>query len=253
MLSRMIGPVLGASVIAAAVPAAGAERNYPYFELEGTAESFKFYRNWRSYYWREDFTISLRGDDGRTYRVISREPTPWTNLRMGTTYTGLEVDWDKRPRVQVIGVKAIDRIPQEFYDLKLDPKHTVTAFLVRVKADEKSGWKDYFINNWFHRWGEQTDRKMLAHYANDKPNYDIYGYLKGTIAPLDAEGRAILARHEADYNGIIYHARLVKADNPVGYARHLLHLVGRNKKTARYEVFYGDPSKLEKLDQRKPK
>jgi len=231
---------------------AAADRNYPYFEVEGTAEEFDFNRNWRAYYWREDFTLVVRGDDGRRWRIISREPTPWNNLRLGTTYTGLKVDWSKRPRVKVIGVQAIDRIPKDFYDLKLDPNNTATAFIVRVKTDDDGPWRDFFINNWFHRWGPDADVKVLAHYANDEPNYSVYGYLQGIAAPFDVAGQKLLDKFAADYSGIIYHARVAKANNEVGYELRTLHLMGRHNKTLQYEVFYGDASQLVPLDQRKP-
>src|SRR5947207_4149761 len=125
-------------------------RNYPYIELEGKVEEFRFIRNWRSYYWRQDCTLQVRDDAGKLHRVISREPTPWSGHRLGTTYTGLVVDWTKQPRVQIIGVQAIDRQPEEFYDLKLDPKNTITAFILRVEG------KDFYVNNWFHKWGDDT-------------------------------------------------------------------------------------------------
>src|SRR4029077_15409065 len=120
----------------------------------------------------EDFAFLLRDDAGKTHRVLSREPTPWNDLRLGTTYTGLKVDWAAKPRVRVVSVGGIDRIPVEFYGLKLDPMKTMTAFIVRVqtgKPDEKTGWRDYYVNNWFHHWGDDADRKVLAHYANDDP------------------------------------------------------------------------------------
>jgi hypothetical protein len=34
----------------------------------------------------------------------------------------------------VVGVQAIDRTPADFYDLKLNPEKTVTAFIVWVQA-----------------------------------------------------------------------------------------------------------------------
>src|SRR5438105_9958398 len=110
------------------------ERNYPYRELEGVVEEFHFTRNWRHYYWREDFTLLIRDDKGTPHRVISREPTPWSGHRMGTTYPGLAVDWTGKPRVKIVGVQAIDRQPEEFYGLKLDPAATVTAFILRVQV-----------------------------------------------------------------------------------------------------------------------
>jgi hypothetical protein len=256
------GLFLGCVLLAAlAWPAAGQaeapkERNAPYRELTGTAEEFRSLRDWRSYYWREDFTFILRDDGGQTYRVISREPTPWTDLRLGTTYTGLAVDWAKKPRVRVIGVGGIDRLPPDFHDVKLETDRTVTAFILRVqtgRADDDSGWRDYYVNNWFHHWGNEADRKVLPHYANKDPHYTVYGYVGGIAAPLDAEGRKLLAKYQPEYGGIIYHGRVVKADNEVGYEVHLLHLMGRNKKTSNYDVFHGNPIELVKLDGRPPK
>jgi len=225
------------------------ERDYPYRELEGIVEEFHFSRNWRHYYWREDFTMLVRDAQGSLHRVISREPTPWAGYRLGTTYTGLAVDWTGRPRVKVIGVGAIDRIPAEFYHLKLDPAATVTAFIVRVQPAGQKDWRDYYVNNWFHRWGPETDRKMLAHYANADPHYTIYGYLGGTVAPFDTEGKTLLAKH-TDAN--IFHARVVPAKNEFGYELKVIHLLGRDRKTARYGAFFGDPATLIKLDGNAP-
>jgi hypothetical protein len=238
------------------VSSAGApKRNYPYRELRGTVEEFAYHRQWRSYYWREDFTMVVKDEAGTLHRVISREPTPWTDRRLGTTYPGLKVDWKQKPRVHIIGVAAVDRQPEEFYDLKLDAKNTTTAFICRVEVKDKdrSEWKDYYINNWFHRWGEETDKKMLAHYANDDPHYTVYGYVGGIAAPFDAAGRALLKKHEANYGGIIYHGRVVKAKNDIGYEVKVLHLMGRSKKGPNftYEIFHGNPGDIPKLDNKK--
>jgi hypothetical protein len=235
------------------LPSAAAQppgRNFPYRELEGRVEEFTFLRQWRSYYWRDDCTLLVLDDAGKLHRIISREPTPWNNYRLGTTYTGLAVDWTSRPRVQVIGVAAIDRIPLEFPGLTLDAEKTITAFIIRVQQSEKGQpvWRDFYVNNWFHDWGPETDRKMLAHYANDDDRYSVYGFLKGIAAPFDAEGKKLLAKYEPDYSGIIYHGRVVKAGNEAGHEVRLLHLLGRNKKTARYEVFHGDEKQLIRLD-----
>jgi hypothetical protein len=226
-------------------------KDLAYVELEGVAEDYRFIRDWRSYYWREDFTFVLRGADKSRLRVISREPTPWNNLRLGTTFTGLAVDWTKRPRVRLIGVRGIDRTPVEFHDLKLDPAETVTAFIVRVQAAD-GAWRDFYVNNWFHRWGTETDLKVLANYATDDPNYTVYGYVGGIGAPFDAEGRKLLEQH-ADYGGVIYHARVARAANDAGYELRAIHLMGRHKKTLRYDVFHGDPAALVPLDGRKPR
>ena len=79
------------------------DRDYPYIEMEGTVQDFQFHRHWRSYYWRDDFTMVIRDDEGKNHRVISREPTPWSGFRFGTTYTKLKVNWTKQPKVKVIG------------------------------------------------------------------------------------------------------------------------------------------------------
>ncbi len=246
---------LGLAGQALAADTKPAPRAMPYRELTGRAEEFRFVRMWRSYYWREDFTFILRTDDGKSLRIISREPTPWTDLRLGTTFTNLKVDWKSRPRVQVVGVAAIDRIPEEFPDLKLDRANTVTAFLVRVEveADGKKSFRDWFVNNWFHRWGDEADKKMLAQFAGKSEPYTVYGFLGSNVAPLDRASQAILDRYRDDYGGIIYHARVVKAANPVGYELKVIHLMGRHKKTAEYRVFHGDPKKLVKLDGKGPK
>lgn len=222
----------------------------PYAELSGKAEGFRFIRQWRSYYWREDFTFTLKTDDGKSVRIISREPTPWTNLRLGTTFTGLKVDWEKNPRVKVIGVRGIDRQPADFHDLKLDEKNTVTALIVRVEV-EKGKTKDYFVNNWFHPWSKDADPKVVANYANDDPNYTIYGYVNSQPAPFDRASQGIFDKHKDDYNGHIYHARVVKTDKG-GHELKLIHLMGRHKKSLEYRVFHGDPKTMIKLDQKAP-
>lgn len=230
-------------------------RNYPYFELEGTAEDYRFIRDWRHYYWRDDFTMLVRDDAGKVHRVISREPTPWSGYRLGTTYPALTVDWTKKPRVRLIGVKAVDRVPLDFYDVKLDPDNTMTAFIGRVQTGQEGGkpvWRDFYVNNWFHRWGPETDRKMLPHYANDDPNYTVYGYLNGIGAPFDEESKKLLEKCAQTHGSLIYHGRVVKADNEVGYAVRFLHLLGRNKKNLTYEACHGDPQDLVKLDGKPP-
>ncbi len=234
-------------LLAALCLPAQARPDLPYRELTGKATEFRHVREWRSYYWREDFTFVLKTDDGKSVRVISREPTPWTDLRLGTTFTGLKVDWAKEPRVRVIGVGGIDRIPAEFPGLKLDGPSTATAFIVRVSM-RPGVWADYFINNWFHPWGKEAGRKMLAHFAAGGTAYTVYGFLNTIAAPLDAAGQAVVKKYEADYGGIIYHARVARADTPAGYELKLLHLMGRHKKSLDYRVFHGDPKTLIKLD-----
>ena len=123
----------------------------------------------------------------------------------------------------------------------------MTAFIVRVK--DKDGWRDFHVNNWFHRWGADADLKMLPHYANDDPNYTVYGYLTGIGAPFDEAGKGLLKKFP-DAN--MFHGRVVAAKNDVGYEVKILHLLGRDRKTAKYEVFYGDPKELVPLDGKAP-
>jgi hypothetical protein len=249
---RCLQTLLLVAACAAEVHGQAAKRNFPYIELEGEAQEYSFTRNWRSYYWREDFTLLLKDDKGQVHRVVSREPTPWNGFRLGTTYTGLKVDWSAKPRVQIIGVKAIDRQPAVYYDLKLDPEKTVTAFILRVRQGNE--WKDFYINNWFHDWSPDADRKMLAHYANDLPAYTVYGYIgnKSIAAPFDKESQELLKKCDADFQSIIFHGRVKKADNEAGYEVHLLHILGRHRKSAEVRIFHGNPAEIERLDGKAP-
>jgi len=251
-LFRLAAVVLALSTATASAWGQAPKRNFPYVELEGQAEDFAYTRNWRSYYWREDFTLLVRDDKGTLHRVISREPTPWNGFRLGTTFTKLAVDWSAKPRVQIIGVRAIDRQPAEYYDLKLDPDRTVTAFILRVRQGDV--WKAFYVNNWFHDWGKETDRKILAHYANDLPHYTVYGYLNNSsiAAPFARESEELLKKYEPDFQAIIFHGRVKKADNEIGYEVHLLHILGRHKKSAEVRIFHGNPAEIERLDGKAP-
>lgn len=245
--------VASLAVLAMTSQARPPAKGLPFQVLEGTAEQFQGVRKWRSYYWRDDFTFVLLDDAGKLHRVISREPTPWTDLRLGTTYTAGKVDWSGKPRVRVIGVLGVDRTPAEFDDVKLDDK-VVTAFILRVRShnDKEPTWPDYYVNNWFHDWGAETNRKVLPYYANSDPHYTVYGFVAGSFVPFDEEGKQLLSRFDPDYGGIIYHGRIVPAKNDIGHAIHVLHLMGRHKKSAEYKVFYGDASQLIKLDNKPP-
>ena len=75
MRSLLLALLLGSSC--SLVAAAGEpKRDWQPVELIGHAADFWHSRNWRSYYWREDFTFLLNEDGGKQRRVISREPTP---------------------------------------------------------------------------------------------------------------------------------------------------------------------------------
>ena len=185
-------------------------RNYPYVEMEGTVEEFHF-SNWRAYYWRQDFTLLVRDVAGKVHRVISREPTPWAGYRLGTTYAGLAVDWPKQPRVQIVGVRAIDRQPAEFYDLKLDPDKTVTAFILRVKDQEKWRLLRQQLVPPVGRGNRQEDSQALRQRFAALHRLWIFGRI---AAPFDSEGKKLLAKYP---DSSIYHGRIVSAKNEIGY------------------------------------
>src|SRR5262245_53511484 len=140
-------------------------RDWQPVEMIGKARDFRAIRDYRAYYWRDDFTFLFDDEKtGKTWRVISREPTPAYTWRMGPTRTGLKVDWARNPRVKLLGVAAIDRIPVEFHDLKLDEKNTLTVLVLWVET-QKDKWEEFYVNNWFHKWGDRADNAVYAAYA----------------------------------------------------------------------------------------
>ena len=253
---RLLAPWI--VVLAAAVPDAFARATDPPrrppepVELVGRATDYVFTRNWRSYYWREDFTFLLHEDGaGATWRIISREPTPAYDYRMGTTYPGLKVDWKARPRVKVLGVTGVDRQPAEYYNLKLDEPHLATAFIVLVET-KPAVWQEFYVNNWFHSWGHQANRTVHRAYADKHPPYDIYGFVKGQAAPFSQKSQAILKRHP-DNPSLMFHGLIRSTkEQAFGYEIELIDLIGRDTKTGGAVVLHGDAKTIPRLDQRKP-
>jgi hypothetical protein len=233
--------------------AAGEERDYTVVELTGRAEEFFFKREWRSYYWREDFAFLLREEGTeKVWRIISREPTPFCGWRCGTTYTGLKVDWTNRPKVKLVGVRAVDRTPAEFHGWKLDEQDTVTAFVVQVDADGNGEMKDWYINNWLHHWGEKANAAVVKIYIDrDKP-YDVYGWVGGFDVPFDKEGQALVEKHKP-CGKMIYHGAIrTTQDNPKGCEIRLIHLFARNARTGGYDCVLGDVKSMIPLDGNAP-
>lgn len=227
------------------------KRDWEPVELTGQASDWWYDRNWRSYYWREDFTFLLKEEGtGKTWRIISREPTPNYVFRMGTTYTGLKVDWEKKPHVKVIGIKAIDRLPPDFYDLKLDEASLATALILQVETEPKV-WKEFYVNNWFHKWGDKADKAIHAHYADRKAPYDMYGYVDGQAAPFDKKSREILAKFKGQYttfHGLVKTAR----EDPFGFEIELIDLIGKDAKTGGHTILFGDAKTIPLLDSKPP-
>lgn len=227
-------------------------RDWEAVELVGHASEHWYSRNWRSYYWREDFTFMFKeeGTD-KTWRIISREPTPAYGYRMGTTYPKLDVDWKKGPRVKVVAVKAIDRIPEDFYDFKLKEPNLATALIVYVETEPKV-WKEYFVNNWFHQWGARADKRIYGYYADKKPPYQIYGYARSQVAPFDAKSKAIIDSHKENPS-LMFHGRVkTSKEDDFGYVIELIDLIGRDVKSGGHTLLHGDGKTIPLLDNRKP-
>lgn len=216
-------------------------------ELIGKATDFHFTRNWNSYYWREDFTFLLKDDQtAKTWRILSREPTPAYDWRMGTTFTGVKPDWKKEPRVKIVGVTGVDRLPAKFYDFKLDEPLIATAHLVWVEGNGEL--KLYNANNWFHKWSEAADPAIYKHFADKQSPFDIYGFIKGQSAPFTKKSQDLIDMHQGArmFHGVIRTAKNV----PFGYEIDVLHLVGPDK-GGNGVVFHGDPKGLTMLDRKK--
>jgi len=228
-----------------------ASRDMKAVELVGRATDFFYTHNWRIYHWREDLTFKLKDEkSGKTWRVISREATPHNSWLLGPTYTGLKVDWKSNPRVKIIGVEGIDRTPATFYDRKFSEPLVATAFIVLVEtAPDK--WQEFYVNNWFHRWGPRADAAIHAAYADKKPPYDMYGWIVGKRAPYSKASAAIVAKYpEAKvFRGFVHATR----HNAFGYEIEITHLIGKDPKTRVAKILYGDPKLVPLMDTRAPK
>jgi hypothetical protein len=216
-------------------------------ELIGKPTNFYYTKNYNSYYWREDFSFLLKDEkSGKTWRILSREPTPAYDWRMGTTFTGLKPDWQKGPRVKIGGVTGVDRLPATFYHLKLDEPKIATAHIVHVET-AKDEWKLYNINNWFHKWSDKADPVIYSHYADKQAPYDIYGFINGQAASFNQKSQELITKHKS---ARMFHGVIRTAKNTFGYEIDLLHLVGPDKQ-GNGVVFFGDPKTIPLLDKKK--
>jgi hypothetical protein len=125
-----------------------------------------------------------------------------------------------------------------------------TAFIVFIET-KPDVWKEFYVNNWFHKWGSDADKVTHGFYADRKEPYDVYGWVEGMSAPFDARSQEIVKRHPPDK--LMYHGRIrsTKA-NPFGFEVELMQLIGRDPKTGGSAVLHGDASTIPKLDGRKP-
>jgi hypothetical protein len=231
-------------------PASAADKES--VEVVGRAIDYWFTRNWSSYYWREDFTFLLKDEkSGKTWRIISREPTPAYVFRMGTTFPGVKVDWKAKPRVKVLGVKGIDRIPTEFYKYKLDDANLATALVVQVEG-KPGEWKEFYVNNWFHHWGKEADKTIHKAYAGKSAPYDVYGFVRGQAAPFTKKSQAIIDKNKSNPS-LMFHGRVVTAkDSDFGFELELIDLIGRDVRTGGHLLLHGDGKSIPLLDGKKP-
>lgn len=218
---------------------------YPFVDWTGKATYIRFLEVYRSYFWDREFHLRFaREGTKETWDVVSRASTPYNGWRMGPTYTGLKVDWAKKPKLRIVGVQKIDRYQEKFHDIPLDKTKTITAFILFVWQDEK--WQEYYVNNWYHTWVEGTaglHTKDIARYYVDRGKpYDVYGWLHsaGSDEVWDARMPALVARCKRK---AVYHGLLVSdATRPLGYRLKLLHFwEGRN-------CLLGDAGEVEKLN-----
>ena len=229
-------------------PALRAQNPVKPVELIGKATDFFFTKNYNSYYWREDFSFLLKDEKtGKTWRILSREPTPAYDWRMGTTFTALKPDWKKEPRVKIVGVTGVDRLPAKFYDFKLDEPNIATAHLVYVEIP-KGNWKLYNANNWFHKWSPEADPIIYSHYADKQAPYDIYGFIKGQSAPFTKKSQELIDKHVGArmFHGVIRTAK----DQTFGYEIELLHLIVQDKGGSGI-VVHGDAKTMPLLEKKR--
>ena len=231
--------------------ARGEERNYPSIDLVGKVSSFHLTHNWRAYYWRKDISFLLNDEKtGKTWRIVSRDMTPYEGRwLLGPTYTGLKVNWKSSPRVRVIGVGAIDRPSKQFYDLKLDEKNVGTALVVLVEVKPDT-WKEYYVNNWIHRWGPDADRAIHAYYAGKELPYDVFGWIEGKACPYSKEARGLLKKFP---DSRIFHGAVRSAPGTeFGYVLTIKHLMGKDPQTRASQCYFGNPGTLPKIDRYAP-
>jgi hypothetical protein len=217
-------------------------------ELVGKASDYFYKREWRSYYWREDFSFLLKDEkSGKTWRILSREPTPHYDWRLGTTFTGLKVDWQAKPRVKLVGVTGVDRQPKEFYGFRLDEPNIATAMVVWIET-ANAKWQEFYVNNWVHKWSETADPVIHRVYVDKPIPYDIYGYINGQSAPFSKKSRDLIARYKQarTFHGLLRSTK----DNDKGYEIELLALIGPDKQ-GNGVVLHGDAKSIPLLDKKK--
>ena len=220
-------------------------------DLTGRASEFFHTRNWRVYYWRQDISFLLADEKtGKTWRIISRDGTPYeARWYLGPTYTGLKVDWKSRPRLRVIGLQGIDRPHARFYDLKLDEPRIGTALVILAET-EPGTWKEFYVNNWFHHWGDAANRAIHAYYAGKKSPYEISGWIHRNRALYDRPSRALIEKYpEARvFRGYVHSAK----ESQFGYEIRVVNLMGKEIRNRRSIMLYGRDTAVPVLDKIRP-
>ncbi|MDP6501998.1 MAG: hypothetical protein QF886_00220 [Planctomycetota bacterium] len=231
--------------------AAEPDRDMRPIDITGRASEFFHTRNWRVYYWRQDISFLLADKKtGKTWRIISRDGTPYeARWYLGPTYTGLKVDWKSRPRLRVIGLEGIDRPHARFYDLKLNGGNIGTALVIQVETGPGT-WKEFYVNNWFHHWGDAADRAIYGFYAGKKSPYEICGWVHRNRGPYERSSRALIKKFpEARvFRGYVHPAK----GSEFGYEIKVVNLMGKETRTRRPIMLYGNDVTVPALDKNRP-
>jgi hypothetical protein len=242
---------------------AEAQRNYNPIDLKGRATSVVEKHFHRAYYWHRDISFLIEDEKTKkTWRIVSRDCMPnEARWMFGPTYTGLKVDWKSKPRVRVVGVDAVDRPDAggkqafdrpaaRFYDLKLDEENCGTAMIIWVEV-KPDVWKEYYVNNWIHRWGPKADKFIHSFYADKGKPYEVFGWWGGKACPFVKGSHKLFAKYP---KGQLFHGWVKSAPGTeFGYVLTVKHLMGKDRETRESHVFHGDPKTLPSIHRYKPK
>ncbi len=238
-------------------------RNHNPIDLTGRVSNVEEKHFFRAYYWHKDITFLLKDEKtNKTWRIVSRDMVPnEARWLFGPTYTDLKVDWKSKPRVRVVGVDAvdrpdtsgkdaIDRPAAKYYDFKLDEENCGTAMIIWVEV-KPDVWKEFYVNNWFHRWGPKADKFIHSFYADKGKPYEVFGWWGGKACPFVKEAPKLFAKYP---HGQLFHGYVKSAPGTeFGYVLTVENLMGKDPETRQSHVYYGDPKTLPPLDRYKPK
>lgn len=218
-----------------------------------------------------DFSFRFKPDgQDRDWLVISRGSTPFEVYRLGPTYVRVDQKaLSDGTRISLLGVKAIDRIPQTFHKKVLPPDGTITALLI-TQPGERSGstGKPLYINNWFHPWRKDKDGTLIEgimdghvtrRYVDRKGPFWVCGWLPADTSSPDRAQRLLAVRHlleDADIATIsaepfkkgVYRGYLIADETrALGYRLKLTQFWRHVPETGGYRLIIGNDKGLERL------